>query len=285
MTLDTLIARQNPDGGWPYSRGSSWTEPTVYAILALLAAGERGAALGGVKALLGVQRPDGGWPPQASVAESCWVTALVALLPPEHLGTASYARAIDWLLDVTGVETTTTHRLRAWLLGNKIPPEQQHPGWPWVPGSAAWVAPSALAILALQKQHRRHPSPRLAERIESGRQFLISRACAEGGWNHGGVPDLGDRAHAYADTTGMALVALRGASGPRISRALAVAQRLLAGSRSADAVNWLYLGLMAHGALPAGYRPPAELAYRTMPEVSLRALVAGAEAGHSFLWD
>ena len=40
MSIELLVSKQNRDGGWPYVRGTSWTEPTVYAILALLAAGE-----------------------------------------------------------------------------------------------------------------------------------------------------------------------------------------------------------------------------------------------------
>ncbi len=285
MSLDALIRRQNPDGGWPYLRGQSWTEPTVYAVLALLAGGETERAMRGIRSLLAIQRPDGGWPPHTFVSESCWVTALVGLLPPEHLGAGPHDRAIAWLLGVTGEESTTTYRLRAWLLGNRIPSEQQNAGWPWVPGTAAWVAPSALAILALEKEHARRPSRRLASRIESGRQFLLSRTCAGGGWNHGGVPDLGREAHAYPEITGMALAALRGTANPKIDRALAVARTLLESSRSADAVNWLRLGLMAHGALPPGYSPPAELAYRTMPDLSVRALVDAAGTGRGFLWN
>ena len=35
MSIQLVVSRQNRDGGWPYVRGSSRTEPTVYAILAL----------------------------------------------------------------------------------------------------------------------------------------------------------------------------------------------------------------------------------------------------------
>ncbi len=284
MALETLTEKQNPDGGWPYVRGGSWTEPTVWAVLALLGEGEIEAARKGVTWLMGIQRPDGGWPARASVAECCWVTALVALLPPEELGKTAHARAVAWLLGITGMESRLDYRVRSWLLGRKIPPEQAHAGWPWVPGTAAWVAPTALAVLALEKEQRRQPSSRVAERIEAGKQFLLSRTCADGGWNHGSVPDLGYEAHAYPEITGLVLAALRGAKGPKMERALTVARGLLEGCRSADASNWLRLGLTAQGALPAGYRASRGIAYRTMPDVSLQALAGAAESGRSPLW-
>ena len=282
MNIGILAGKQNRDGGWPYLRGSSWTEPTAYAVLALLAAGETEPARRGVSWILAIQRPDGGWPPQAGVDRSTWVTALVALLPPEHLGARAHARAIAWLMETTGRESTTTYRLREWLLGNPRPPEQEFPGWPWIPDAAAWVAPTSLAVLALDKEYRRRPLPAIRDRIDAGRRFLLARMCHEGGWNYGSAGALGYESRPYPETTGMALAALRGVRSPRTERALTLAQRFLGECRSADALNWLRLGLLAHGQLPAGYCHPLEIADRTLPDTSLGLLVAEAAKGRDF---
>jgi hypothetical protein len=152
MSIQLVVSKQNRDGGWPYVQGTSWTEPTVYAILALLAAGELEPARRGLAWLRASQLSDGGWPPQTGCDESTWVTALVALLPAGQLGIAVHARAIDWLLDTSGKESSALYRVRTWLLGVPQLPEHEFPGWPWIPGSAAWVGPTSLAILALERE-------------------------------------------------------------------------------------------------------------------------------------
>ena len=105
MSIDFILSKQNPDGGWPYMRGKSWTEPSVYAVMALRSTGEREAAHRGMQWILSVQRSDGGWPPQAEVDQSTWVTALVALLPPELLGAGVYQRTIGWLVGISITES------------------------------------------------------------------------------------------------------------------------------------------------------------------------------------
>src|SRR4051794_14287277 len=159
MSIQLVVSKQNRDGGWPYVQGSSRTEPTVYAILALLAAGEVEPARRGIAWLHAAQLPDGGWPPQLGFDESTWVTALAALIPVEQLGNASHARAIEWLLRTAGEESSAAYRVRQWLTGAAPVPEHEFPGWPWIPGSAAWVGPTSLAIMALQKEMARRPTP------------------------------------------------------------------------------------------------------------------------------
>lgn len=202
MSIAIVVSRQNADGGWPYVRGVSWTEPTVYAILALLAAGEMEPAKRGLKWLLARQLPDGGWPPKAGVDESTWVTSLVAMLPSEHLGAGIHAQAIAWLLATKGQESSSSYRFRQWLLGNVRMPEQEFPGWPWIPGAAAWVGPTSLAILALDKEARRNPTAAIRARLVEGRRFLLSRMCREGGWNHGSVRALGYESKPYPKLQG-----------------------------------------------------------------------------------
>jgi hypothetical protein len=274
--MNLLAQTQNSDGGWPYRRGASWTEPTAYAVLAMLASGDGERARRGIAWLLKTRRRDGGWPPCVGVDESGWTTALVAMLPPDRLGPDIHHDALEWLLGSTGEESTWVYRLRAYLSGSPPPPDQSAPGWPWVPRAAAWVAPTSVALLALdrQLQHAGALKPRIEKRLAEGRRFLLNRTCRTGGWNHGSVNALGYPADAYPETTGMALAALRGASAPQIERSVALAQRFLAECRSADALNWLRLGLAAHAALPAGYRMPQEIQFRTVPEIAIDMLVS-----------
>ena len=105
----------------------------------------------------------------------------------------------------------------------------------------------------------------------------MKHMCKEGGWNHGSVRALGYESRPYPETTGMALAALRGLRTPEVALALKVAKKFLPDCRSADALNWLRLGLMAHGELQPGLCPP--VTYRTLPETSLNLLVAEAQKG------
>jgi hypothetical protein len=284
MSIDRLIGKQNPDGGWPHVRGKSWTEPTVYAVLALWTAGEMQAAQRGLAWLRATQRADGGWGPQPGVDESNWTTGLVALLPPEAIGPKIHGQAISWLMGTTGHETSFEYRLREWLLGTPKRRELEFAGWPWIPGAAAWVGPTSVAVLALDMEYARRPMAGVRERIDDGRRFLLARACEQGGWNHGSVGALGYASKPYPETTGMGLAAMRGVRAPQVDAALTVARQFLSDCRSADAQNWLRLGLSAHGALPPQYCLPPGISFRTVPEASLEVLLGAAPTGKGIFW-
>src|SRR5262249_24051154 len=180
--------------------------------------------------------------------------------------------------------TSVESRLREWLLGNRPMDETEFEGWPWVPGAAAWVGPTSIAILALTKENLRKPSTAIADRIYNGRQFLLRRMCESGGWNHGATRPLGYEGEPYPETTGLALAALRGVQSPKVGKAVSVARRFLAGCKSADALHWLRLGLLAHGDLPPGCARPPEPPCRTVPEAALDLLLA-IQRGHDMFWE
>lgn len=281
--MSSLLTCQNPDGGWPYQPGgSSWTEPTAYAALALSidpsAAPQVAAAL---RWLAAHQLADGGWPPQPGVHQSTTVTALVALLGPAALGEASYRRGIQWLLRQTGSDTGLLNRLRLIAYGRY--PSQPAAGWPWFPGTSAWVIPTSLSILALRKTMRLMPGPAIRERLDQGEAFLLQHACADGGWNYGTAESFGYTARSYPETTGMALLALQPAVARVIGRACALARAQLRACQSSEAESWLRLGLAAHAQLPLHATPPVRPA-RDVRTAALAMLASAAAQGrHVFL--
>jgi len=288
--IEELLNRQNIDGGWSYRPGGgSWTEPTCYAVLGLLAAGAPPAdepvrrAIGWIASR---QNSDGGWSPQTGVAESTWVTALVLLLPaglaPQTGSPIAVDRAAAWVHAQTGRESGFWYQLRLRLLGAQADPAQAFDGWPWFPGAAAWVAPTALSILALEKLQRAKPEPEAARRIQEGRAYLLARRCRDGGWNHGSTRALGYDSDSYPETTGMALLALHGtaADDPQLNGALEVARKHLENCDSLEAASWLTLALAAHGDAPAA---PRQAAHGGTNEIALAMIAAAALGGRNVL--
>jgi|HubBroStandDraft_4_1064222.scaffolds.fasta_scaffold42979_3 hypothetical protein len=277
-----LLASQNPDGGWPYQRGGpSWTEPTAYALLALMA--QRPAAepvLSGLRWLHAAQRSDGGWPPQPSVRQSVWVTAVAAMLGPAALGRQAYQRGIAWILRQTGEDTNFLSRVRQCLTGYS----QGYPGWPWLAGSSAWVTPTALSMLALRKAARSAESSQIRARLDMGASYLLAHVCSDGGWNYGAARTLDFDARSYPETTGVALLALSGRDAPGIQQACHWARAQLSACRSSEAESWLRLGLLAQGQLPANAGPPLRTP-RTVQNTALAVLASLAAEGRNALLD
>ena len=275
---ETLLRGQNPDGGWGYGPGGSWTEPTALARLALEGDARADDARRRASAYLRtLQRPDGGWPPRRSVDRSTWVTALAVMSLDGELQTAELTAAVGWLLRVTGRETGFLRRLRMTLLGLNNQQDQGE-GWPWFPETAAWVAPTALTVLALQKVTARGFAAEVDRRLNAARRYLWSRMCQDGGWNHGSTQALGYQAGSYPETTGTALIALYGAQSPSLPMALAAAERHLRSCHSSSGRNWLRLALASHQRpvpRPTGDEPPL----RGTMDAALCLLAEKAAAG------
>jgi len=283
--LEKIRAAQNPDGGWPYHKGGSWTEPTVYALLAHHAGQtEAPRAAEALAWLRAAQRADGGWPPRRSIDQSTWVTALVALLPPETIGEEWHARGIEWLLGQSGMESTPAFRLREFLRKGEVRDGPDESGWSWFPGTAAWVTPTCLGILALKKCYWRQPSTRLRERIEAAQAFLFSRRCADGGWNHGSARALGYNSAFYPETTGQALLALAGVDPALLRDSFDLARGFLRECRPPGGAAWLRLGLLAHQQLPAG-APTFSMPCRTLTDTAVTYLAQRAEQGYNVFAD
>jgi hypothetical protein len=284
MDISGLLAGQNTDGGWGYHKGSSWTEPTVFALLALSVAGcgETDAARRALVWLRTGQRADGGWSPRPDVAPSTWVTALPLLLPQSAAKGFQVGAAVKWLISEQGRESTLAERIRAFLRGGKQQVDTSQIGWPFYPETAAWVAPTAFTLLSLDRVTYRDDVRR---RCNEARSYLLSRRCADGGWNHGGYRALGYDAGSYPETTGLALLALRGRNSAVLQPSLALATKLFGITQSCKGACWLALALLAHGRRISPelkqIRPP-----RSVIEQSLVVLVEAAAGGNNiFLYD
>jgi hypothetical protein len=190
------------------------------------------------------------------------------------LNSGARDKAVRWLLSQSGEETRFFNQLRMRLLGLSRN-QDQGKGWPWFPETAAWVCPTALTIVALEKAG----IAAARSRIASARAFLWSRMCRDGGWNHGSTRALGYEADSYPETTGIALLALRGeaSTSPKLPLALKAAERHFAACRSSSAASWLQLALIAHGRKPAA--PDLDLPRRGVMDVALWLLADRAASG------
>jgi hypothetical protein len=240
-----LLASQNPDGGWPFAKGSSWTEPTALALLALrLHDCSPGACQAAVPWLERRRNADGGWRPNDAVSTSTWVTNFAILALPQ-----AGERAGDWL-------TAQVYRKTG--------------GASWFPGTASWVAPTATSVLALSRLNRR----RFAGPIEQCRHFLLSRRCYDGGWNHGGSSFRSERAVSYPETTGLALLALAGTPSEKLVTAFRLSDDFLKNPGSLEGLSWLQMGLVAQGRKVVDPQP--SLRPRNVRDISIRLLALAA---------
>ena len=278
-----LLKRQNRDGGWGYQNASSWTEPTAFALLALEALSEQTPALErGRTWLTKNQRSDGGWGPNPQVGISTWVTSSAILAISGYAAAAGrHKRAIDWILGQIKPDLGPVERLEFWLQG--MPSEEAVAGGtPWFPGTAAWVAPTSMTILALSQAFRHWHTPELERAMDRGCAYLLSRRCADGGWNHGSTRYRSPDMSSYPEVTGLALLALsRSRRHTDLGVSLDLAEHMMKSPESSEGQSWLSLGLLSHGRKPGNIDQP--LRCHTTRDISLRLLAITASQGNNRL--
>lgn len=286
--LTPLLAMMRDDGAYPYRNGGAGiAECTCYALLARYAAGDTDERLTiSLDWLQKLQRPDGGFAPQTSVSDSNWVTSLAALTMGAYGRSEAQRKAVEWLLGLTGMESAWLPRTIRNTLGIETAYPQNHHGWPWVKGTAAWLMPTALGLLALLHARKSgrfdHLNSQLDERIDEARKMLLDRRCADGGWNHGAPAALEVNANSYPETTGMALIALQGVPSEAIAGADDLGAQMLSKNHFANAASWLQIGLTARGhAVIIGEEEAIQC--RNSLDYALRVLALQAIGGNNIL--
>jgi hypothetical protein len=265
-----LAGYQNRDGGWGYAPGrESSVEPTAAACLAHLVQGAP-APHRALRWLEQAQMTDGSWAVSPSARDSSWVTAwAVWALARAGWRGERLEQGITWLACVpvlTFDDETTAAAVRRLL---EVDPAAT--GWPWQPGEASWVTPTAMSAIALCACGLR-ALPRLAE----ARRYLADRACAIGGWNFGNPVMLGQAIPPQATDSGAALLALRHLDTPSsdkdVTGALAWLARLSSTDGSPLDRAWACIGLGVWGRPDRVLGPIREDIRAASDESSLAAL-------------
>lgn len=244
LRLETLRSTQNADGGWGYRPGKqSWLEPTVYAGLALHMepAADRAWDL-----LRSWQGGDGAWRPAETVQGPGWGTALALILAKARGETGpEYRRGVAALARAEGAESGWLQRLAARVGIFNLSRDPFITGWPWTPGTASWVEPTALALIALKQAAPVAGDAAVAERIRLGEEQLLSVRTGDGGWNYGSPESAGVKLAAFPETTALALAGLQGREG--LGEVLDQAVRWRSAATSRLEWAWLTIALKLQG--------------------------------------
>lgn len=172
------------------------------------------------EAIMNRQLPDGGWSEHAAVPlPNAYSTglALLALARSRKAKPTSIESGFEWLSRTVGVES---HRLWKWkfrFFDTKVRFDPSKSGWPWIPGTLSWVAPTAISLLAHEAWGRTSP------RTANAREMLLDRCCKGGGWNAGNAEAFGVALTPHPDFTAMAVMALHH---ERLSHAVLLASSL-----------------------------------------------------------
>ncbi len=203
--VEYLIKAQHKNGGWGYHTGHMpVVEPSAAVLLAIREeAYARELFQRGMDWLLNSQHPDGGWGINENDPESGWQTtwAIIAMKRTKQSPQA-ISRAVAWLTTVATYDIPKEGFQKAEV------PQTDIVGalvWPWLPGQATWIQPTALALLALEGIDG---SPVAQARMNAATRYFEYYRTTMGGWSVGNTTklDINDTARAFP--TALVLMAL-----------------------------------------------------------------------------
>jgi hypothetical protein len=228
------------------------------------------------------QRADGSWKPSEHVEESHWSTALaITLHCVKGCYDEKFRRGVEWLVDQKGDESTLWKRFLGHIVGSPVGHDQKLAGWPWLPGTNAWIEPTSHALIALKKALPEVKSEVLRRRIALAEGMILGRRCSDGGWNYGSMRALGVELPSYPETTALALLSLQGCRDLDLRPDMERAQRMRKETGSRLAKAWLGVSLLNLGvALENAETVPAPT--RDVLVTALEAL-ATPGGGHALL--
>ncbi len=222
----------------------SYVEPTAAVLLALREPGAVPARNRARDFLLTLQLKDGGWGIAAMDDESGWMTAWAvrALADPSPVSgqgfpdaRAAMERGARWLIQTSGIVVTDA-KARA-RIRELYRMDSALRGFPWQVGDAAWVHPTALAILALVAANLLEHA-----RTREGVAYLLDRALESGGWNIGNPQMIDKPIPATVQDTAVALIALRaagvGSDDARVARGLQFLRETVTEAKTTAELAW-----------------------------------------------
>ncbi|MBM4457250.1 MAG: hypothetical protein FJ011_05700 [Chloroflexi bacterium] len=253
LDLAFLARAQNADGGWGYGAGESSTVEATAAVVLALARHNPAAAVRqrGLAWLAAAQHADGGWGLARDDPESGWTTAwgVLALMRTDaaRVSEAGYAAAVQrgvaWLMAVKALRVVDDRLQNE--MRQKLAVDPTLSGWPWRPGEATWIEPTALAMLALSAAET---TAAAAARLDEASRYLQDRRCRGGGWNFGNPVMLGGDLPPRSHPTAWALLALQRVSPQAIRDAdLQILRDEMHRDGGALALAWGLLALAAVG--------------------------------------
>jgi hypothetical protein len=202
--LEFILSEQNNDGGWGYHPGEdSSMEPTAAAMISLRDSEADSVLERAIQWVLEGQNADGGWGINSQDDESNWHTAWVifSLKLLEYKGEA-LDRGLEWLRGVDTARFSDEDKEIDSLMASA---DHAARTWPWLPGEATWIEPTALAMLALVDDA---DHPVTGQRLNDALVFFQERRCPGGGWNVGNPVMFDSSLPARAHPTAWVLFAL-----------------------------------------------------------------------------